>query len=60
MFHGSRNYGEPKKLVKGVRMARKKAPKLTKRQRRKLRIQQVIAVIIGLIIILSMLVQFIY
>jgi hypothetical protein len=41
-------------------MARKKAPKLSKHQKRRLRIQQIIAVIIGLIIILSMLVQFIY
>ena len=31
-------------------MARKKAPKLTKRQKRRMRIQQVIAVAIGLII----------
>jgi hypothetical protein len=41
-------------------MARKKSPRLTKRQKRRLRIQQIIAVIIGLIIILSMIVQFIY
>jgi hypothetical protein len=41
-------------------MARKKAPKLTKRQKRRLRIQQVLAAIIALIIIGSMIAQFIY
>jgi len=41
-------------------MARKKAPKLTKRQKRRLQIQQFIAIVIALIIVGSMIVQFIY
>jgi len=41
-------------------MARKKSPQLTKRQKRRLRIQQLVAVVIALIIIASMIVQFIY
>jgi hypothetical protein len=40
-------------------MARKKSPKLSKRQKRNIRIQQIIFVAIALIIIASMIVSFV-
>jgi hypothetical protein len=40
-------------------MARKKASKLTKRQKRNIRIQQIIFIAIALVIIASMIVSFV-
>ena len=41
-------------------MARKKQPKLTRSQRRKIRIQQIVFIAIALVIIGSMIASFIY
>jgi hypothetical protein len=41
-------------------MARKKSPQMSQRQRRKIRIQQIIFIAIALVIIGSMIASFIY
>jgi len=49
----------PEDHLKGRPMSRKKSPQPTKHQKRRMRIQQIVAVAIALIIIASMIVQFI-